>query len=476
MDGSRQEITVDAVLARAEMPGPWRVMGPVSAVVWSITHDSRQVERGTVFCCVRGTRHDGHDFAIAAVAAGASALLVDHELDLPITQVVVDDVRLAMAPLAAAMSGHPSRRLDVIGVTGTNGKTTTVNLLADIFRAAGRTTEIIGTLTGTHTTPEAPELQHRLEAFADSGVTTVAMEVSSHALALHRVDGTRFAAAVFTNLGHDHLDLHGNAEAYFQAKARLFTPALTALAVVNTDDPAGRRLIDDAAIATVTYSLAELSEVDVQPDRHRYRWRGHRIEVPLGGRFNVSNSLAAATTASALGITNDVIAAGLRAASPVPGRFEAVVAGQPFFVVVDYAHTPDGLAAVIHAARDAADGGRVIVVFGCGGDRDREKRPAMGRVVAEAADLAVITSDNPRGEEPRAIIDDVLAGVAPDYRGNALVEPDRETAIGVAFRIARPGDVVVIAGKGHETTQTIGSTVIPFDDRVVARRVLESLP
>ena len=473
----RREITLDAVLDRTEGSGRWRVVGDPAVIVSGITHDSRRVAAHGVFCCVSGIRHDGHAFALGAVASGASVLLVDHELPIiGVTQVVVPDVRQAMAPLAAAIAGHPSLRLDVVGVTGTNGKTTTVSLLADIFRHVGRSTATIGTLTGTLTTPEAPDLQARLARFADDGVTTVAMEVSSHALALHRVDGCHFVAGVFTNLGRDHLDLHGTLENYFAAKARLFDDGRCEVAVLNIDDPYGRRLAGSILGPTVEYSVQNLEDVEIQPDRHRYLWRGHRVDVPLGARFNVANSLAAATTAVALGVAERDVVDALSSASPVPGRFESVAAGQPFFVVVDYAHTPDGLHAVIDAARDAAAGGRVIVVFGCGGDRDRDKRPLMGKVVAERADLAVVTSDNPRSEDPRAIIDDVLAGVSPEYRGNALVEPDRETAMGAAFRVARPGDVVVIAGKGHETTQIIGSDVLPFDDRVVARRVLELLP
>ncbi len=480
----RREVTIDAVLARADLPGAWRVDGDPRAVVSSITNDSRAVGPGSIFCCVRGHLHDGHEFAGQAVAAGASVLLVDHHLGLEITglevtQIVVEDVRAAMAPVSAAVTGHPSHRMDVVGVTGTNGKTTTVSLLADIFRFVGRPTEVIGTLTSAHTTPEAPALQSTLAAFADRGVTNVAMEVSSHALTLHRVDAVRFRAVVFTNLGRDHLDLHGTMEAYFAAKARLFEVGRAEVAVVNADDEWGRRLQQQAGIPVVTYSAADVSEVEVGADHHRYRWRGRDVVVPLGARFNVSNSLAAATTAATMGIDLDGIVGALASASPVPGRFESVQAGQPFFVVVDYAHTPDGLGAVIAAARDAASGGtqprRVIVVFGCGGERDREKRPLMGAVVAEQADLAVITSDNPRSEDPGLIIEDICAGVPADYVGNTLVELDRRTAIGVAFRVARAGDVVVIAGKGHETTQTIGSTALPFDDRVVARQVLESL-
>jgi UDP-N-acetylmuramoyl-L-alanyl-D-glutamate--2,6-diaminopimelate ligase len=300
------------------------------------------------------------------------------------------------------------------------------------------------------------------------------MEVSSHALALQRVDGTRFTAAVFTNLGRDHLDLHGSAQAYFRAKARLFTPELSAVGVTNVDDAHGRLLRDAGTIPIVPFSAIDATDVEVTAASHAFTWRGERIEVGLGGSFNVMNSLAAATTASALGVGPEAIAAGLGAAGAVPGRFERVGTGEGgVAVVVDYAHTPDGLGEVLTAARDIA-GGRVIVVFGCGGDRDRAKRPQMGGVAARLADLVVVTSDNPRSESPAAIIDEVVAGIAPADRDHVTVEPDRAAAIATALDAAQDGDVVVVAGKGHETTQTIGDRVVEFDDREVARRLLEA--
>ncbi|HEY5876810.1 MAG TPA: UDP-N-acetylmuramoyl-L-alanyl-D-glutamate--2,6-diaminopimelate ligase, partial [Ilumatobacteraceae bacterium] len=355
------------------------VRGDPLTRVCAVTHDSRLVSPGSMLCCIRGAAADGHGFAMEAIERGAAALLVDHLLDVDIAQILVDDTRLAAGPVASAVLGHPSDQLTVVGVTGTNGKTTTTYLLASIFEAAGWPTGIIGTLSAALTTPEAPELQTALAAFRDEGKRAVAMEVSSHALELHRVDGTRFTLAVFTNLGRDHLDLHGSEERYFAAKARLFEPQFTALGIVNLDDVRGRLLADVATIALVGFGHADALELVVGADRHAFRWRGRDVVVPLGGRFNVSNSLAAATAAEALGIGIDAIVAGLGSVAPVPGRFESVDVGQPFHVVVDYAHTPDGLQVALESAREAADGGRVIVVFGCGGDRDAEKRPLMGR-------------------------------------------------------------------------------------------------
>lgn len=447
------------------------VRGDPATRVGDIVYDSRRVAAGSLFCCLRGGTVDGHEFGPAAVATGAAALLVDHPLGVDVPQIVVADTRSAMGPLAAAFHGNPSQHLSMVGVTGTNGKTTTTHLIAAVLEAAGMPCGVIGTLTGKHTTPEAPDLQALLAGFVAGGRIAVAMEVSSHALALHRVDGCRFAVAVFTNLGRDHLDLHRTVDEYYAAKATLFTPELSDIAVVNIDDPYGRQIAMRATIPTATFSLADISDLVVAPTTHDYTWRGQRIHVGLGGAFNAMNSLAAATAVAALGVAPDVIAAGLAAAAPVPGRFEAVKAGQPFDVIVDYAHTPDGLSAVLAAARDTTPG-RLVVVFGCGGDRDREKRPQMGAVAAELADVVVITSDNPRSENPLEIINAVFAGVPAHYRARVVIEPERRRALSIAFKDAAVGDVVVIAGKGHETTQTIGRKVLPFDDRQVARELL----
>ena len=424
-----------------------------------------------------GEHHDGHDFAEQAVAAGAGLLLVEHRLPTSsvgeTAQLVVTDVRRAMGFAAATVHGHPASALTLVGITGTNGKTTTTQLLGSILRAAGREVRELGTLSGARTTPESTDLQRRLAGFVCDGVDTVVMEVSSHALALHRVAGTRFDVAVFTNLGRDHLDLHASMEAYFRAKASLFMPDLSDVGITNLDDPYGRLLLDVAAIEMVGYSTDDALDLDVGIDRHRFVWRGQQVHVPIGGVFNVANSLAALNAATALGLDPATAARGLATLSPVPGRFEVVSApGASAAVVVDYAHTPEGLEHVLRSARRLATG-RVIAVFGCGGDRDADKRPLMGAAAAANADVVIVTSDNPRREDPQAIVDAVLGGIDGRYRERVSTELDRRTAIGQAIGSARAGDVVVIAGKGHETTQTIGDLVLPFDDREVARAALD---
>jgi len=468
--------------------GEATVTGDPDVTITAIAYDSRQATPGSLYCCLVGVDHDGHDFAPEAVANGAVALVVERSLALDVPQVLVPDARLAMALLAAAFEGHPSRQLDVIGITGTNGKTTTTYFLQNIFEAAGRRTEVLGTLSGARTTPEAPDLQHQLATWRDEGVSVVAMEVSSHALDLHRVDGTRFRAAVFTNLSRDHLDYHKTVEAYFEAKARLFDPDLADAAVVNLDSPHGRLLRDVAQIPTTGFSLDDVTDLVVGAAGSRFTWRGQRVELGIGGAFNVSNALAAAETAVVLGLDPAHIAAGLSEPVVVPGRFEHVDAGQPFTVLVDYAHTPDGLDQVLSAAREilesaerAAPGGvdrDVIVVFGCGGDRDASKRPAMGEVAARLSDRVVLTADNSRREDTGAIIEAVKEGFdrASSRRARDLViEPDRRSAIATALQVASPGDLVVVAGKGHEAMLVIGDTAIPFDDRQVVREELARL-
>ncbi len=447
--------------------------GDAAIPIAGITHDSRKVAEGFLFCCLPGVNADGHDFAAAAVAAGASALLVERELDLEIVQLVVPNARAAMGLLASAFWAHPSRSLTVVGVTGTNGKTTTVNLIASVLEHAGVPTGMVGTLTGKHTTPESPDLQETLAGFVADGKRAVVMEVSSHGLELHRADGCHFDVAVFTNLGRDHLDLHGTMERYFAAKAMLFEAGRSEVGVANVDDPHGRLLVDADPIPMISFSRHDMSDLQVGPTSHSYLWRGQRVQVGIGGAFNAMNSLAAATACAALGLHPAVVAEGLSAAGTVPGRFEPVRAGQPFDVIIDFAHTPDGLREALKAARSAAGSGHVTVVFGCGGDRDTEKRPEMGHVAAELADRVVVTSDNPRSEDPISIINAIIAGVPADYRSHVVSEPDRRQAFALAFQGATAGDVVVIAGKGHETTQTIGGDAIPFDDRAVARELLE---
>lgn len=452
-------------------------VGALPPGVTDLTHDSRTVTPGVAFACVVGSHADGHDYAAEAVAAGAVALVVERVLpadvvgDVP--QLVVPDVRAALGRLAADVHGHPATRLTMVGVTGTNGKTTTTHLIAAILRATGTDTRVIGTLSGTRTTPEATDLQRQLAGFVREGAGAVVMEVSSHALALHRVGGARFDVAAFTNLGRDHLDLHGSVEAYFRAKAALFTPELSAAGVVNRDDPHGRLLADVAEIPTVTFGRDDATDLEITPGSVRFTWRDVGVHVPIGGRFNLANALAALTVAEQLGIAPADAAAGIATVEPVAGRFEIVSEPDaPVTVIVDYAHTPDGLVELLGAARELVGSGHLRVVFGCGGDRDADKRPLMGAAAGQHADAVYVTSDNPRTEDPQAIIDAVLAGVRTTGAGTVVVEPDRRRAIAAALDGATPGDVVVIAGKGHETYQTIGTTDHPFDDRAVARELL----
>lgn len=453
---------------------------PDGAEIVAIGHDSTSVVPGALFCCVPGSRADGHDFAAAAVEAGAVALLVQRFLDVDVPQVLVDDARTAMAHVAAALYGHPSRRMAVVGVTGTNGKTTTTHFLRAILEAAGRRAAVIGTLSGgvarsggrsgPGTTPAAPELQAHLAELAGEGFDSVAMEVSSHAMVQHRVDGVRFAVAVFTNLSQDHLDFHGTIEDYFAAKASLFVPERAVVGVINADDPWGRRLLEAARLPTRPFSMADAADLSYDRLGTTFSWEGERVRLRLTGTVNVANALAAAAAARELGVAAGAVAAGLSSVASVPGRNEPVDRGQPFSVLVDYAHTPDALEQTLAGARRMAGPGRVLVVFGCGGDRDRAKRPLMGEVAARLADLAVLTTDNPRSEDPAAIAEQVRAGVR---RPEALVvEPDRRAAIALALEAAQPGDVVVLAGKGHETTQVVGTDVRPFDDRAVAAEIL----
>nr|MDQ3990491.1 UDP-N-acetylmuramoyl-L-alanyl-D-glutamate--2,6-diaminopimelate ligase [Actinomycetota bacterium] len=374
---------------------------PEGAEIVAIGHDSGSVVPGTLFCCVRGAKADGHAFAPQAVEAGAVALLVDRFLELDVPQVAVDDVRAAMAPIAAALFGHPSRRMAVVGVTGTNGKTTTTHFVRAVLEADGRRAAVIGTLSGggsrsggragPGTTPAAPELQAHLAELAGEGFTAVAMEVSSHALVQHRVDAVRFAAAVFTNLSQDHLDFHGTEEEYFAAKASLFEPERAAVGVINADDRWGRRLLEAAHLPTRPFSMAEAVDLHVDRSGSTFRWEGEPVRLRLAGTVNVANAVAAAAAARELGVGAPAIAEGLSNLAAVPGRNEPVDRGQPFSVLVDYAHTPDALEKALAGAREMAGPGRVLVVFGCGGDRDRAKRPLMGAVAARLSDVAVLT-------------------------------------------------------------------------------------
>lgn len=447
---------------RVEVVGPGT---PSLVAIRDLTHDSRQAAEGMALCCVRGSTDDGHLHARDAVVAGAPALVVDHRLGLDVAQLVVTDVRAAMPHLAAAVHHHPSRELAMLGVTGTNGKTTVVSLCGQLLSAAGRAPLAIGTLTGARTTPESTDLQRLLRRGVEDGLDSVVMEVSSHALSLGRVDGIRFDVAVFTNLGVDHLDFHGTQEQYFAAKATLFEPERSAVAVLNVADVHGRLLADVVGEAAVTVDLRDTAGVVIGPEGVEASWRGHLLRSRLLGAHNLTDLLLAAEAVVALGVDPEAVAAATPELQPAPGRMEAIDAGQPFKVLVDYAHTPDALEAALGTARSLAEagGGRSTVVFGCGGDRDPSKRPLMGEVACRLADVVVLTSDNPRSEDPSAIIEAVRAGCEGAV---PHVEVDRSAAIAWAVGRAEPGDVILVAGKGHETTQVIGDEVLPFDDRV----------
>lgn len=455
----------------AERLGVQVVSARHDVAVDEVEHDSRCVGPRTLFACIPGAVVDGHDFAVAAVEAGACALLVERRLPLDVPQLLVPSVRQTIGPVAAMVHGDPSEVIDVVGVTGTNGKTTTVRIAGALLTTLGRRVTEIGTLTGERTTPEAPELQRQLAAARAAGHQAVVMEVSSHALDQHRVDGTRFRVAAFTNLGVDHLDHHGTMEAYFDAKASLFTPGLSDRAIIDTTTEAGRRLADRTQIPAVILGPESVADIEHSSTGSRFRWRGHDVFVPLVGAFNVTNAVIAAEIVVSLGFEPAAVVSALSELDGVPGRFETVDAGQDFMIVVDYAHTPDGLEAVLRAARQLTTR-TLTVVFGAGGDRDAGKRPQMGEVARRLADRVVVTNDNPRNESPDAIISAIVAGMSqPPER----IEPDRRLAIRHAIAGARSGDLVLIAGKGHESTQTVGAEVIDFDDREVARQEVARL-
>ncbi|HEX5899292.1 MAG TPA: UDP-N-acetylmuramoyl-L-alanyl-D-glutamate--2,6-diaminopimelate ligase [Solirubrobacteraceae bacterium] len=450
--------------------------------VTALAYDNRLVTPGTLFFCVPGFTRDGHDFADDAIARGAVALVVQRPLRRGVPEILVDDVRAAMAPAAAALAGDPTAHLITVGITGTNGKTTTAFLVRALLEAGGRSTGLLGTVTAivggeqhavARTTPEAIDLQRTFADMLAAGDEAVVMEVSSHALALHRADAIHWSAAVFTNLTQDHLDFHADMEDYFLAKRRLFE-AGPELAVIDVDDPYGARLAGELPGAIRIGLDAPDAQVHARilaadAGGSRFAVEGLELQIALPGRFNVRNALAAVVVARELGVDDATIAAALPRAGRVPGRFEPVEEGQSFAVVVDYSHTPDSLENALRAAREIAEG-RVIAVFGAGGDRDRAKRPLMGAAAAAGADVAIITSDNPRNEDPEAIIAAVAEG-APE----AERVVDRRAAIERAVALARPGDVIVVAGKGHEQGQEFeGGRKLPFDDVTVAREALRA--
>jgi UDP-N-acetylmuramoyl-L-alanyl-D-glutamate--2,6-diaminopimelate ligase len=519
-----------AELIPAELLAPGSAIGAPVEIV-GLAYDSRRVAPGTLFFCVSGQRSDGHDFATAAVRAGAAALVVERPLGLGVPEVRVVCARAAMGPVAARFFGDPTAELDVVGVTGTNGKTTTAFLVRALLEAAGRPCGLLGTVTSfvggqerpvARTTPEAIDLQADFRAMLDGGERACAMEVSSHALELGRTDGVRFAVAIFTNLTQDHLDFHGTMESYFQAKRRLFVPGTSLVStsvvstsagsmptvsipaaslsarslpraprvsVINLDDPYGRRLAAELPDA-VTFAIdrdADFRAHDVQVGFGGCRLGlrtplGERVlSLPLPGRFNVANALGALAAVHALGGDLDTLLAALERGVRVPGRFEPVEEGQDFAVLVDYAHTPDSLENVLRAAHElVADRGRVLCVFGAGGDRDRGKRPLMGGIAARLADIVIVTSDNPRSEDPEAIIAEIMGGAVPARSPGAspiVALADRRAAIERAVAAAHTGDVVVVAGKGHEQGQEFEEgRKLPFDDVTVVREALRARP
>jgi UDP-N-acetylmuramoyl-L-alanyl-D-glutamate--2,6-diaminopimelate ligase len=463
-----------------------RILNPGRAEITDLAYDARRVGPGALFVCVPGHKVDGHEFARQAVAQGATALIVERPLRLSLPQLLVGDAREAMALAADAFFGQPTRDLDVVGVTGTNGKTTTAFLLFAILAAAGRRPGLLGTIenriggerrAATRTTSEAIDLQRTFREMLEAGDRSCALEATSHGSVLKRLLGVRFRALVFTNLSQDHLDFHGTMGSYFDAKRRLFTePDVDGnrpRAAINVGDEHGRRLADELRALgddPFEFTLADAKGLDITPAGSSFAFEGIELRTALRGRFNVENVLGAVAAARLMGVEGEAIAAGVEHLTGVPGRFEAVDEGQPFVVLVDYSHTPDALESLLTEARALATG-RLVCVFGCGGDRDRGKRPLMGAIASRLADEAIVTSDNPRSEDPQAIIEEILEGVT----GAVEVEPDRAQAILQALEHAHEGDVVVIAGKGHEHGQELADRTIPFDDRDVAREVLRRL-
>jgi UDP-N-acetylmuramoyl-L-alanyl-D-glutamate--2,6-diaminopimelate ligase len=439
--------------------GPTEVVNGAPVEIRELAYDTRAVRPGTLFFCVRGSSSDGHDFASTAAAAGAAALVVEEPLALSLPQLVVGNVRRAMPAAASLFFGEPTRELEVAAVTGTNGKTTTAFLLAGILEAAGGRPGLLTNIerrvggairpTGLNT-PEAIDLQRLFRQMLDAGDRSCAMEATSIAQVQGRLEGTRFAVLVFTNLTQDHLDFHVTMDEYFEAKRRLFGQAEHA--VINVGDAYGRRLAGEFSHAVAFDSTSNALD---------------GIELKLRGRFNRDNAIGAALAARELGVDEAAIRRGIESVDGVPGRFEEIDEGQSFAVIVDYAHTPDSLENVLRAARDLADG-KLAVVFGAGGDRDRDKRPLMGRIAAELADRAILTSDNPRSEDPEAIAAEVAAGAL----GRLELELERTAAIERAIDEARPGDVVVIAGRGAEPEQELATGKVPLDDRDIARAAL----
>tara|TARA_B100001175_G_scaffold315804_1_gene328178 strand:+ start:239 stop:1627 length:1389 start_codon:yes stop_codon:yes gene_type:complete len=432
-----------------------------------IVHDSRLVQQGDLFCCIPGLLYDGHEFALDAVKAGAAAVVAEKPLNIEVPLIETTSSRKSLALLSSFHAGNPSRDLEVVGVTGTNGKTSVVHLLQQILRHAGHEVESSGTLTGERTTPEAPDLQNRLSQWRDRGVDSAVMEVSSHALSQHRVDGTEFSAVAFTNLSRDHLDYHESMEEYFKAKERLFEQSFSSKAVVVVGQEAGDRIAN-----TSQKNGLEVVEVNVDNASSMGSWHGQSLKIPFEAEFMAVNTLVAAELALLLHVPPSKIASGVSQLQAVPGRFEILKGESSPAIVIDYAHTPEALKATLKSARALKEKGRVLVVFGCGGGRDQGKRPLMGQMADVGADFSVVTSDNPRGESPMSIIDEIVSGMST---GNHIVEEDRKEAIKIALMNSQPEDVIVVAGKGHETTQEIAGEFFDFDDKEISKSLIFEL-
>lgn len=442
--------------------------------ILDLTQDSRELEPGWMFACVNGESSDGHDFVSEAEQRGAVALLVERNLSNSLPQLLVKDVRASMAVAAAAVHEFPSKKLCLVGVTGTSGKTTVTTILGQLLCLLGEPSKVIGTLSGARTTPEAPKLQRQLAQWRDQGIGTVAIEVSSHALVQNRVDSLFFDVGVFMNLSAEHLDYHSTMQDYFKAKSKLFIEDRVRESLICIDDEWGRELVEMIGPQAHCFAIDDAKGLQTTAKGATYEWRGQQVDLGLPGAFNVVNALAASETALLLGYKETEIAQALGSVRPVRGRMEPITEGQSFRVVVDYAHKPAALEMVLREAAGLISG-KLFVVFGCGGDRDSQKRPEMGSIAAEIADQVVVTSDNPRGESPEAIISEIIAGIPSTTINKVKVVPDRAEAISSALRRAGSDDLVVIAGKGHETTQVFSDRVIEFDDRLVARRVLREL-
>ena len=435
-----------------------------------VIHDSREVVEGDIFCCLRGENTDGHQYIKEAIDLGASAILAEEVIGFNIPTFLVGNVRAVLPRVASRIVDNPSKEISVVGVTGTNGKTSVVSMLAEILRTHGISTATIGTLTGLLTTPESPELQRELRKYCSDGVEVVAMEVSSHSLVQKRVDETYFSTVAFTNLSHDHLDFHGKMESYYQAKGLLFSRKFSEKAVIATDSEYGRSYFEKASSIGMEVEAFSIKNRNVvfEQKSSSFDWRGERVTIPLGGPFAFANALLSAEIAIQLGLGVQDIIPGLNSLNVIRGRFESVPVTQEVSAIIDYAHTPSALAELLEGCRKIVNG-RIILVFGCGGDRDSEKRPLMGEVASMGADVNILTSDNPRGEDAEKIINEILSGMVVKP---LIVEVDRQTAIEEAVNEAESGDLIVIAGRGHEEYQEIQGKAIPFSDRAVLLDVI----